>query len=82
MEKELEVLEEGVSEVTETVRRGPSKGLIIGITAATVGLFVVFRKKIKARAEKRMVKKLTKRGYTVSEPIQEKDFDEILEPVE
>lgn len=82
MEKELEVLEEGVGNATETVRRGPSKGVIIGVTAAAIGLLVVFRKKIRARAEKRMVKKLTKKGYTVYEPIQDKDFDEVLDPVE
>lgn len=82
MEKELEVLEEGVSNELGNANHKRSKLMTVGIAAAAIGLYVAFRKKIKARAEKRMIKKLTKRGYTVTEPILDKDFDELLEPIE
>ena len=81
MENELnELMEVGTSNELEKVSRKPSKVAIFGIVAATVaGLSLAFRKKIKARAEKRMVKKLTKRGYTVYEPEPEVFTDKTSE---
>jgi hypothetical protein len=90
-EKEIKIMKNEVNEILEgdvvnelgNVNPKPSKVAIFGIVAATAGLFVVFRKKIRTKMEKRMVKKLTKKGYTICEPIlEEKDFDEILEPIE
>lgn len=81
MENELnEVMEVGVSNELENVSRKPSKVAIFGIAAAAItGLVVAFRKKIGARMEKRMVKKLTKKGYTVYEPELEVFSDNTVE---
>lgn len=66
MENEVkEVLEEGVVDELDNVNQKSSKVAIFGAVAAVTGLLFVFRKKISARVEKRMVKKLTKKGYSV-----------------
>lgn len=68
-EKELNEVMEGVVNESETVNRKPSKVAIFGIVAVTVtGLLLGFRKKISAKIEGSMVKRLTKKGYTIFEP--------------
>ena len=79
-EKNLEVLEEGLTNESETVSRRPSKGMIIGIvTLGTFGVLLAFRKKIKAKIEKSMVKKLEKRGYMIVEPTLAEEFQDEIE---
>lgn len=82
MEKEVtEVLEEGVVNELENVKPKPSKVAFIGFAAAiTAGLLLVFRKKIATKVEGSMVKKLTKKGYTIYKPMITED--EILETIE
>lgn len=81
MENEVkEVLEEGaVDEVNKTNHKSSKVVAILGIAAA--GLLLAFRKKINTRIEKSMVKKLTKKGYSVFEPTSTEDFSD-LEPIE
>lgn len=80
MEKELEILEEEMTNELETVSRRPSKKVVFGIvTVGTIGLFLVFRKKIKAKIEKSTVKKLEKKGYLIVPPIEGKEFQDEIE---
>lgn len=84
MENEVkEVLDEVVENEAVTTNRKPAKAAIIGIAAATVALLVAFRKKIAAKNEARMVKKLEKKGYTVNSPVDLKVIsdDELFEEV-
>lgn len=84
MEKEFtEVLEEGLVNEVEVINHKPSVGMIVGIavTAVTIPL-IVFRKKIKAKAEERMIKKLRDRGYHVCVPVTEAEVDEVIENLE
>lgn len=80
MEKELEILEEEMTNELETVSRRPSKKVVFGIvTVGTICLLLAFRKKIKAKIEKSMVKKLEKKGYMVVEPMDTKEFQDEIE---
>ena len=82
MENEVkEVLDEvAENEVVTTNRKSP-KAAIIGIAAATVALLVAFRKKIGAKIDGRMVKRLTKKGYSVINPTDLVVTDDLLEEV-
>ena len=68
MENEVEVLDgEVVQEVGEACKS--TKWPIIGGIAVAIAIPVIFlRKKIRAKVEKRMVKKLTKKGYAIYGP--------------
>lgn len=84
MENEVkEVLDEVVENEAVTTNRKPAKAAIIGIAAATVALLVAFRKKIGAKIDGRMVKRLTKKGYTIDSPVDLKAIsdDELFEEV-
>lgn len=82
MGKELqEVMGEEMVNELEEVNNKPSKGAVLGIAiAAVAGVLFAFRKKINAKIEGSMVKKLSKKGYTVIEPkLSEEIQDKILE---
>lgn len=79
MENEVkEVMDEVVGNEAVTTNRKAPKAAIIGIAVATVALLVAFRKKIAAKNEARMVKKLTKKGYTVNSPSTFEDISDDL----
>lgn len=62
--------EEVVTEIAEA-NTGNSKAKIVGIVAGAATLLsFIFRKKIGAGIEKRMVKKLTKKGYDIQPPVE------------
>lgn len=77
---ENEVLETGVVDELEVVNKKPTKGMIIGIAAVAVaGVLLACRRKIGAKIEGRMVKKLMNKGYTVikSIDVSKDDIEEI-----
>ena len=84
MENEVkEVLDEVVGNESSNVSRKSSKVAIFGLAATAVALLVAFRKKISARVDGRMVKRLTKRGYTVHTPVEVEVIpDNLLEEIE
>lgn len=70
MENEVkEVLDEVVENEVVTTNRKSPKAAIIGVAAAAVALLVAFRKKIGVKIDDSMVKRLTKKGYTVNSPV-------------
>ena len=79
MENEIkEILDEGTVTELNTVNTRSKIAGILGIAAiATTSLLFVFRKKIAAKHEEKMVKKLTKKGYTVYEPINDIPDDSV-----
>lgn len=74
MEKELNevVLEEGLNNETVETNHKFSKVKVLGIVAmaSATALLLKFRKKINTKIENRMVKKLTKKGYIISNPTE------------
>ena len=85
MEKELqEVMGEEMVNELEEVNKKPSKGAVLGIAVAAVaGVLFAFRKKINAKIEGSMVKKLSKKGYTIIKPeLGETISEKVLEAFE
>ena len=85
MENELNVLEEGMNnELIGSIseKTSKSKTAFVGITVATMGLLVLFRKKIGAKIVDIIVKKLTKKGYTVVNPVTDKDSENLFEDLD
>ena len=78
---ENELLNEEVNNGLEEVTRKPSKVKIIGIAAlaSVTALLLKFRKKIGTRIEGVMVKKLSKKGYTVLEPMVSTEIAEKID---
>ena len=61
-----ELLTEELGNDLGEVNQKSSKGAVLGIAAVTVGVLLFkFRHKIGAKIENKMVKALTKKGYTV-----------------
>lgn len=83
MENEVkEVLDEVTGNETVNTKRKSSKVAIIGIATTAVALLVAFRKKIGAKIDGRMVKRLTKKGYTVNSPVDlEVISDDLLDEI-
>lgn len=83
MENEVkEVLDEELGNELGNVNRKSSKVKILGIATVTAvtAVLLKFRNKINARIERKMVNKLTKKGYSVISPVDsEKIADELLE---
>ena len=71
MENEVkELLDDELNNELGKVNRKASKGMILGITAVAVSaLLFRFRNKINTKIEGSMVRKLSKKGYTVLEPV-------------
>ena len=80
MENEIkEVMDEGLNNGLGETNRKASKGMILGIAAAAVtAVLLKFRKKISSKIESHMVKKLTKKGYSVATPEDLTSFSETI----
>ena len=71
MENELnEVLVEENGVLSTETNRKSSKGVILGIAAVAAVLLFKFRRKISAKIENSMVKKLGKKGYSIMSPLE------------
>lgn len=84
MENELEVMEEGMVNETDNVngKTSKAKAVFVGIAAATMGLLVLFRKKISAKIIDVMTKKLTKKGFTVLNPVENNVSENLFEDLD
>ena len=83
MEKELNevILEEELGNETVKTKRDFSKVKVLGIAAmaSVTALLFKFRKKINTKIEGRMVKSLTKKGYTILDPVNTSEISEKIE---
>lgn len=85
MENEInEVLEEGVVNEVDNVssKTSKTKAVFLGIAAATMGLLVAFRKKISAKVVDVMIKKLSKKGFTVLTPAPNNVSENLFEDLD
>lgn len=84
MENTLNEVLEGNDVLTESGNGKTSKGkaAIVGITAATLGLLVLFRKKISAKLIDVMTNKLKKKGFTVLTPVPNNVSENLFEDLD
>ena len=69
-----EMLEATLGNESVSTNRKSPKAVLLGAAVAISALFIAFRKKINAKVENCMVKRLTKKGYIVSDPIKFEDL--------
>lgn len=68
--------------VPETKNNGALKkaAIGVGVAGAIIGVGLLVRKKLQGRIDKFRANRLKKRGYTVLEPLTEKELSEIETP--